>query len=535
MPNAPTPLTLFEDLLDEPSTKAPKKPSKNTQPKKNPKPASVMNKTRERATSADNASLDTAVPTQANLHTKTPSRTAIQKATPQTTQENTSQNTDNQRTSALSPPPKKTAHHLRILHTADWHIGKRLHNEARYADFSAFLDWLLDVLKTEAVDILVVAGDIFDTMTPSNKAQELYYEFLANALKTTCQHIIIIAGNHDSPSFLDAPKSLFHHFNTHIIGTPKAPEDEVITLKDDTGSPCAIIAAVPYLRDKDVRVSTFGESLADKDKNTVLGIQSHYQAVGEYCESLKARLKNTHGKPLPVIATGHLFAAGASAAAIDDGMRQLYVGSLGVVGADSFPAVFDYVALGHIHAEQTIGGKRHIRYSGSPLAMGFGESYQQKKVLLIDFDQTANTPTPEIHTLDVPRFRQLERITGDLPSIEAALDKFIIKRQADNTDPLNDIWLDIEYTGTPIATLATHIFERLAGTGVFALNIKSRSTRLARIQKQDHTPRLDALKPADVFAELINQKNTEPEDAPALKAAHELLLQRLFETDSHAV
>lgn len=606
MPKTPTPLHLFEDLLD--TSETPKKTPKSTRSQKTPKnpektarPSAIKELAKQtplventpsdkavpnKSTSDNNAlnkntlnknildknTQDTENPNQTtaqtttnqntpkpqnpqanNLKDKTPENTnpknkSLEHRDPDAKNQENNQPTDNdhslkrpsdtsakQSKSALPLPPKKSAHHLRILHTADWHIGKRLHNEARYADFSTFLDWLLGVLKTQAVDILVVAGDIFDTMTPSNKAQELYYEFLANALKTTCQHIIITAGNHDSPSFLDAPKSLFRHFNTHIIGTPKTPEDEVITLKDKTGKPCAIIAAVPYLRDKDVRGSTFGESLADKDKNTVLGIQSHYQAVGEHCQALKTVLKNSHDKSLPVIATGHLFAAGASAAALDDGMRQLYVGSLGVVSADSFHAVFDYVALGHIHAEQMVGGRTHIRYSGSPLAMGFGESYQQKKVLLIDFDQTADTPTPEIYALDVPRFRRLERITGDLPSIEKTLDTLITERQKDSTDPLYDIWLDIEYTGTPSATLATHIFEKLAGTGVFALNVKSRSTRLARIQKQDHTPSLDALKPADVFDELINQKNTEPEDMPALKAAHDLLLQRLFETDSHAV
>ncbi|PID37221.1 MAG: exonuclease sbcCD subunit D, partial [Pseudomonadales bacterium] len=94
---------------------------------------------------------------------------------------------------------------LRLLHTSDWHLGRRLYGHTRYEEFSAFLDWLYNCIVEQSIDVLIVAGDIFDSMTPSNKAQALYYEFLGRVSHSSCQHVIIVAGNHDSPSLLDAP------------------------------------------------------------------------------------------------------------------------------------------------------------------------------------------------------------------------------------------------------------------------------------------------------------------------------------------
>ena len=108
---------------------------------------------------------------------------------------------------------------LTVLHTSDWHLGRRLYGKPRYTEFRAFLAWLLQAIREQAVDVLVVAGDVFDTTAPSNQAQNLYYDFLSQVCQTCCRHVIIVAGNHDSPSFLEAPKQLLKSFNIHIIGS----------------------------------------------------------------------------------------------------------------------------------------------------------------------------------------------------------------------------------------------------------------------------------------------------------------------------
>ncbi|MGM8891647.1 exonuclease SbcCD subunit D C-terminal domain-containing protein [Psychrobacter sp. 1Y1] len=274
---------------------------------------------------------------------------------------------------------------LTILHTSDWHLGRRLYGRLRYEEFESFLHWLQDTISAQKVDILIVAGDIFDTMTPSNKAQALYYEFLGKVSRSCCQHVVIVAGNHDSPTFLDAPSNVLKFLNVHVIGTACDDlNDEVLVLGDDDNNPHCIIAAVPYLRDRDVRSSSAGESADSKDANVIAGICAHYDNVADIAKAEQADLIKTHQRYIPIIATGHLFASGGKTTE-DDGVRELYVGSLGKISADMFNDGFDYVALGHLHVPQRVGGRESIRYSGSPIAMGFGEAKQQKQVLLVQF------------------------------------------------------------------------------------------------------------------------------------------------------
>ena len=279
---------------------------------------------------------------------------------------------------------------LTILHTSDWHLGRRLYGRMRYEEFEAFLRWLQDTISAQQVDVLIVAGDIFDTMTPSNRAQALYYEFLGKVSKSCCEHIVIVAGNHDSPTFLDAPSNVLKFLNVHVIGTAcEDLNDEVMVLDDTDGNPHCIIAAVPYLRDRDVRGSQAGESADSKDANVIKGIRAHYDGVAEIARAKQAELAKIHQRQIPIIATGHLFAAGSKTTE-DDGVRDLYVGNLGQISADMFDDGFDYVALGHLHVPQRVGGRENIRYSGSPIAMGFGEAKQQKQVLLVKFGAVEN-------------------------------------------------------------------------------------------------------------------------------------------------
>ena len=274
---------------------------------------------------------------------------------------------------------------LTILHTSDWHLGRRLYGRLRYEEFELFLHWLQDTISAQKVDILIVAGDIFDTMTPSNKAQALYYEFLGKVSRSCCQHVVIVAGNHDSPTFLDAPSNVLKFLNVHVIGTACDDlDDEVLLLNDAKGIPSCIIAAVPYLRDRDVRSSGAGESMDSKDASVISGICAHYDAVATISKDHQQAIAKAHNRHIPIIATGHLFASGGSTTT-DDGVRDLYIGNLGKISAEMFDECFDYVALGHLHVPQRVGGREHIRYSGSPIAMGFGEAKQQKQVLLIQF------------------------------------------------------------------------------------------------------------------------------------------------------
>ncbi|MFO7704906.1 MAG: exonuclease subunit SbcD, partial [Halopseudomonas sp.] len=277
---------------------------------------------------------------------------------------------------------------MNILHTSDWHIGRTLYGRKRYDEFEAFLTWLAQTIEDHAVEALLVAGDIFDTSAPSNRAQALYYRFLCRVAGSACRHVVVIAGNHDSPSFLNAPKELLKALDVHVIGsaTPD-PQDEVLVLRDQQGVVELMVCAVPYLRDRDIRTVAPGESVEDKEQKMLDGIRTHYAAVVSAAQQQRQACAAT----VPLVGMGHLFTAGGQT--IDgDGVRELYVGSLAHVTAGIFPSSLDYVALGHLHVPQKVGGLEIIRYSGSPLPMGFGEAKQQKSVCLVSFAQHAEQP-----------------------------------------------------------------------------------------------------------------------------------------------
>ncbi len=335
--------------------------------------------------------------------------------------------------SAISKP-------LTILHTSDWHLGRRLYGRMRYDEFEAFLSWLQDAISAQKVDVLIVAGDIFDTMTPSNRAQALYYEFLGKVSKSCCQHIVIVAGNHDSPTFLDAPTNVLKFLNIHVIGTAcEDLNDEVLVLDDADGTPHCIIAAVPYLRDRDVRSSSAGESADSKDANVIKGIRAHYDEVASIAKAKQAKLVEVHQRHIPIIATGHLFAAGGTTTE-DDGVRELYVGSLGKISADMFDEGFDYVALGHLHVPQRVGGRESIRYSGSPIAMGFGEAKQQKQVLLVQFGAVENDFSDQKPTSNSTSESTIIQLTNTVTTIEKSVEKAAKKVASQATDFMDDLF-----------------------------------------------------------------------------------------------
>ena len=292
---------------------------------------------------------------------------------------------------------------LTLLHTSDWHLGRRLYGKPRYDEFKQFLDWQLQTLREQKVDVLLIAGDIFDTTAPSNQAQNLYYDFLSQVCDTDCRHVVIVAGNHDSASFLEAPKQLLKSFNIHIIGSmTDTPTDEVITLSDKAGQAELIVMAVPYLRDRDVRTVGHGERLDDKERKLAQGIKAHYAQIADIAIAQQAQLKAKYKRTIPIVATGHLFTVGGQTME-GDGVRDLYVGSLGSIGAEIFHPQIDYVALGHLHIPQAVGGQPHIRYAGSPIAMGFGESRQQKQVHLLRFDADPDLLSQPLQTLTIQK------------------------------------------------------------------------------------------------------------------------------------
>ena len=358
---------------------------------------------------------------------------------------------------------------MRILHTSDWHIGRTFYGKKRYEEFEEFLAWLSDLINIEKIDTLLVAGDIFDNTTPGNRAQELYYKFLNRVAASKCRHIVIIGGNHDSPSFLNAPKEVLQFLNVYVVGAAaKDPVHEVLVLKDNDKREELIVLAVPYLRDRDIRSVEPGESVKDKEDKLIKGISSHYKAVCKIAEQKNRELsKDGQAAKVPVIAMGHLFTAGGKLIE-GDGVRDLYIGSLARVRADIFPGIIDYVALGHLHIAQKVAGLDNIRYSGSPISVGFGEALQKKKVLIAEFSNTdsLNSQNLSVKEVEVPKFQKLLQIKGDLNQIIEEIDK--IKSEG------SSVWIEIIYNGVEVpGSLRNIIDENIEESGIEVLRIKN--------------------------------------------------------------
>ena len=336
---------------------------------------------------------------------------------------------------------------MRILHTSDWHLGRTLYGRQRYDEFAAFLDWLAALIEREGVTALLVAGDVFDTSTPTHRAQELYYRFLCRVARSPWRHLVVVAGNHDSPTFLEAPKELLRALDVHVIGSAaEDPADEVLVLRDPAGAPELIVCAVPYLRDRDIRRVEAGEDGADKELKLIAGIRDHYASVIALAEARRAEL----GAEIPLVAMGHLFTAGGQTLE-GDGVRELYVGSLAHVSPGIFPDSVDYLALGHLHVPQRVGGAETRRYSGSPLPMGFGEARQEKSLCLVEWDKgNGDRPGCRVRLIPIPVFQPLERIQGDWDRLAKRLKELVAAR--------SPTWIEVIYEGE---TLISDLRERL--------------------------------------------------------------------------
>ena len=408
---------------------------------------------------------------------------------------------------------------MRILHTSDWHIGRTLYGRKRYEEYEAFLDWLARLIEKENIDVLLVAGDVFDNSTPSNHAQELYYRFLARVAALASRHMVVTAGNHDSPSLLNAPKGLLKFLNVHVVGCPSdSPTDELIMLTGQDGEPRLMVCAIPYLRDRDIRTAEAGESIEDKDRKIIEGIRTHYRIV---CEKAEEK-RNLLTKTVPIVAMGHLFASGGRTTD-GDGVRELYIGSLAQVRTDVFPECIDYLALGHLHMPQKVGSSDFIRYAGSPLSIGFGEADQEKGVVLVEFSEIA----PAVTMIPVPRFQELKTLQGNWQVIAHGIDEM--------KSAGSKAWLEIVYEGDEIAgSLRERLDEATKGTGIEILRVKNNRVVERALSSMDAEETLDELDVTDVFKRCLETHDVPEEQRSPLLSAYQEVIVSLNEADPGA-
>ncbi|MGE9551894.1 exonuclease subunit SbcD [Erwinia amylovora] len=402
---------------------------------------------------------------------------------------------------------------MRVIHTADWHLGQFFYTKSRAAEHQAFLDWLLVQAEEQQVDAIIVAGDIFDTGSPPSYARELYNRFVVRLQQTQCQ-LVILGGNHDSVTTLNESRELLACLNTRVIAAASDdPREQVLLLKTRDGQPGALLCAIPYLRPRDITTSKAGQSGQEKQQTLLEAITRHYQQCWQ--EALAQR--EAMCLPLPIIATGHLTTMGVTKS---DAVRDIYIGTLDAFPAQAFPPA-DYIALGHIHRAQRIASTEHIRYSGSPIPLSFDELGKEKSVFLVDF---ANGRLSSVQPLNIPLFQPMQMIKGSLAEIENQLAE-IGPREDGKT-----VWLDIEIvTGAWLNDLQRRIQEMTLDLPVEVVLLRrSREQREQAIERQNNET-LSELSVEDVFTRRLAM---ETDEEPArLARATRLFNQTLAEID----
>jgi exonuclease SbcD len=300
---------------------------------------------------------------------------------------------------------------MRILHTADWHLGIKLHKKDLSEDHKIFFEWLIKLIKEREIEVLLISGDIFENANPASEARHLYYSFLRQLIDVNCK-VIMTAGNHDAPAVLNGPKDILAMLNINIVASVLPAMDEsIIELKNKNGKTEAVVCAVPYLRDADIRISIENETYKNRVEQKFLGMKIYFEAVVNYAIQ-------KFGENIPVILMGHLFTSGV---ATSDSERDIQRGGLEMFSANDFPKNCKYIALGHIHKPQKIGNSETIRYSGSPIPLSFSEKNDKKIVLELEISENC---IQHVLVHEIPSARTLRRFSGSFKEVQEALRTF---------------------------------------------------------------------------------------------------------------
>jgi exonuclease SbcD len=389
---------------------------------------------------------------------------------------------------------------MKILITADWHLGKRLHMEDFGQDMAFFLDWLLKYIEENQIDQLLVAGDIFDQNNPSNEATKQYYDFLVQLHGKGCK-AIITSGNHDSPSFLETPSSLLHSLGTTVVSRfpgMEHLEKILVPVANRSGNIKAIVAAIPFLQDRFVRQVGEAEGIKEIDTKIREGMRRVFKGIGD--EMKKRFPDQLH------IGMAHLHAQGTKASEAE---REIQIGNELGIPSDALDQ-FDYLGLGHIHTGQpVIQGKIH--YASSPISLGFSENVYKHKIIQLEIEGNSFKQT----FIPIPKFRSLYQVKGSMQEVEEKL--ALLKCKYDLT-ALVDLSID-EPIFDPklmprIETLKNEMAERNLKivTQRVVFRDKSSSRKLGTLAHE----KVKDLQPTAVFEKIIEGRE-ESEEKTALK------------------
>lgn len=381
---------------------------------------------------------------------------------------------------------------MRLFHTSDWHLGQNLHGQDRDFEHACFLDWLLRQLASEKPDVLLIAGDIFDTVNPPVKAQERLYDFIVSAHEQNANlTIVMIAGNHDSGSRIELPAPLMRRLRTHALGRVLWLDDGqldverlLLPLPDAKGKVRAWCLALPFLRPAEVTGAQLGDD--------------YLRGIGQVHEWLIAAANAKRKKGQALIAISHAHIAGGSVS--EDSERSLIIGNAEALPASLFGPSITYVALGHLHKPQKVNRETRIRYSGSPIPLSFSEIGYQHQILDITLDgEKLLNVEPRL----IPRAVNLQRL-GPAP----LADVLVQLKDLPDIDLLADVqrqpWLEVRVRlDEPQPDLRQQVETALQGKAVRLVRIAAEyagSGATAGAEEGAALIELDQLSPQDLFS-----------------------------------
>lgn len=355
---------------------------------------------------------------------------------------------------------------IRILHTADWHLGQTFFGYDRSEEHELFLNWLAEEMKQKEIDALIIAGDVFDVSNPSAASQSIYYRFICRVTAENPQlQIVIVAGNHDSAARLEAPLPLLQAMRTEVRGVVRKLEGGeidydhlTVELKNRNGEVELLCMAVPFLRQGDYpAVMTEGNP--------------YTEGVRELYTQLLKRLWKRRKANQAIVAIGHLQATGSEIAEKDYSERTV-IGGLECVSPDTFSEQIAYTALGHIHKSQRVSGREYIRYAGSPIPMSFAEKHYHHGVVMVTFDEGS---VVEMQRLECPKLVPLVSVPHREPALpEVVLEALKALPEVDGVAPYLEVKVLLE---EPEPMLRQEVEEAL----------KDKNYRLARIVSTYHS------------------------------------------------
>ncbi len=386
---------------------------------------------------------------------------------------------------------------MKFLHTADWHIGQLFHEYDRSYEHQQFLNWLVETLVAEKIEVLLISGDIFDSSNPSAASVRMFYRFL-NEATTALQdlQIIITAGNHDSAARLEAPKPLLESSHVHIIGLVEKDaegnidyEKLLIKIHNASGAIKAWCLAVPFLRMGDY------PAIADCANPYTQGVAALYQDAFDFAQKHNAENQ-------PIIAMGHLHTQQAEITDLDK-TERLIMGGVECISATAFHPDIKYVALGHIHKAQKIGGKEHIRYSGSPLPMSFSEIHYKHQVIVFDLNQEIR----DLKAIEIPVSVPLQRIPHQHQRLHEVISLLEQLPSADSSpEKLPYLQVRVLLDG-PEPALRHKVESALAGKGVRLAKIDVQYPSSIKETPELITPeKLNELQPLDIFGKVYQSR-----------------------------